>query len=62
MERNALIEAAYAEGQSLREIAKDHSISHERVRQVLKAAGVVLRTTPARQENCKQNGKKPVKL
>ena len=44
MDRNTLIQAAYEAGRSLREIAKEHDISHERVRQVLKATGVVLRS------------------
>lgn len=42
--RNELIRVAYEARKSLREIGKEHGISHERVRQVLRAAGVVLRT------------------
>lgn len=46
--RDPLIERAYLEGASLREVAKDWGISHERVRQILIARGVELRSTPKR--------------
>lgn len=48
--RNALIERSYTEGSSLRECAAAFEISHERVRQILLARGVVLRSTAARKE------------
>lgn len=46
--RDDLIERAYAQGASLREVAKAFEISHERVRQILVKRGATLRTTQAR--------------
>ncbi len=46
--RNELIESLYKGGYSLRKIAAAQGISYERVRQILKARGVTLRSSRAR--------------
>jgi DNA-directed RNA polymerase sigma subunit (sigma70/sigma32) len=43
-ERDAAMIARYVSGQSLRQVALDFSVSHERVRQILEREGVASRT------------------
>jgi len=51
VDRNAAVCEAYRTGKSLRKVAAEFGISHERVAQILRAKGEPTRSSSARKEH-----------